>query len=37
MQKITMPFMIASTGSFGLSIAAVRLEAGVENTMRCSP
>jgi beta-glucosidase len=37
MQKITMPFMISSTGSFGLSVASIRLEAGVENTMRCSP
>jgi len=36
MQKITVPFMISSTGSFRLSIASIRLEAGVENTMRCS-
>jgi beta-glucosidase len=36
MQKITIPFLISSTGSFSLSIASVRLEAGVENTVRCS-
>jgi beta-glucosidase len=36
MQKITVPFMISSTGTFGLSIASIRLEAGVENTVRCS-
>ena len=36
MQTITIPFLISSTGSFSLSIASVRLEAGVENTVRCS-
>jgi beta-glucosidase len=37
MRSITTPFMISTAGELGLSLAVVRLETGVENTMRCTP
>ena len=37
MRNVTTPFLISTAGELGLSLAVVRLETGVENTVRCAP